>query len=370
MRVLILAVLFAISYAQTERRLLGGQAEAKNGERCKNEFTDKECRTIFVQGLCPMFYHQCQEKCGCFSDQAHVDAFRKSANIDDNLVANSDQCLPNDDTTFKDKNGFGCAVYEGAGWCNGQGEFGEGWCGWFPKALWQTKGSNDWCKISRGRDRMRNFEAYSNDATHIDARSCCCDGNLSQDYKDTYEKGFEYEDTTCEDMKVDGEQWHDDKGWTCAVYHYGNLCTPDGKRGEGWKKEEGRNLENSAFKDSTSAVNACCACGGGYREKHWATLPISTRRFDKFVNKDFHSNNIRRARKHLRSIRSYVKRHEKTKYWDPVVIGVIEECMDSVHEGKPNQESTWHELQNCWDKFRHALLESDGDSYPFLTEGQ
>jgi len=375
MKIFIVALLLAIGYAQTERRLLGeAEGETEEKSQCTNEFSKQECRAINNHDLCPAFYDKCQKKCGCFSDDADLAEFRMSAGIDDSMVLKDEQCLPNNDATFTDANGnndatfadangFGCSVYEGAGWCNGQGEYGERWCDWFPKALWQDN-NDHWCKIKKGRHRMSVFEAYSEDG--IDARSCCCDGNLFQEYKDTYEKGFEHEETTCEDYKINDKPWHDDKGWNCAVYHYGELCTSEGERGPGWKNQEWGTLQQHAH-GKYHAKTACCACGGGHNEKHWAVLPFNLKRLDKFVQKDFYRKNINRAKRHISSLKAYIE-DNPSKDWDPVVVQAIDTCLETVGEGKPNQETTWQALQECWAEFSNILVESDGASYPFLKE--
>jgi len=368
MKIFIVALLLAIGYAQTERRLLDEvEGEAEEKSQCTNEFSKKECRTIYTKDLCGAFYDKCQKKCGCFSDQAGVDAFRKENNIDDSLVEG--ECLPNDDTTFEDTNGFGCKVYEGSGWCapqsNGEAEYGDRWCDWFPLSVWQDDESEHWCKIRTGRHRMSRFEAYTDDVTMPDARSCCCDGTLFEEYKSTYEVGFEDESTTCEDYKINGHPWHDDKGWNCATYHYGNLCTSNGERGSGWKNQEWGTLQEHAFgTPQIHAKEACCACGGGHTTKHWARLPVNLKRIDKFLGKTFDVKNIRRAKKHFHGLKYNIEKRE-SENWYPELVVLIDACIDSA-DGKPNQESTWLELQQCWAEFRNAVIESDGENYPFL----
>lgn len=56
--------------------------------------------------------------------------------------------------------------------------------------------------------------------------------------------------TECEDQLIEGEPWHDDGGpkYSCVWYAYGTRCSRYGKKYEGF---------------GISALDACCACGGG-----------------------------------------------------------------------------------------------------------
>jgi len=361
MKIFIIALLLAIGYAQTERRLLD---EAAEKSQCSNDFSKKECRLIKSFQKCPFYYDNCQKTCGCVSD-SEVEDLRVSAGIDDSSVQTGGSCLPNDDTTFADENGFGCRVYEGAGWCDGQGNYGERWCDWFPRSTWKPKDANHWCKLRKGRDRMTLFEDYSPVFEEPDARSCCCDGNLLDTYKADFETGFEDPSTTCEDYKVNGEPWHDDNGWSCAVYHYGNLCTSDGERGTGWKNQEWGTLQEHKF-GKWHAKEACCTCGGGHTEQHWEILPaVNLRRIHKFAGKDFLPKYINRAKKHLNNLKALTD--ENILAYKPEHVQIIQTCITQV-DGKPNQESTWVNFQSCWDDFKVALLATDPVAYNYLTK--
>merc|ERR550534_578430 len=102
-------------------------------------------------------------------------------------------------------------------------------------------------------------------------------------------------------------------------------------------------------------------------QKDISVLPFNLKRLDKFVQKDFHRKNINRAKRHISSLKTYIEDHP-SKDWDPVVVQAIDTCLETVGEGKPNQETTWQALQECWAEFSNILIESDGDSYPFLKE--
>jgi len=352
MKLLVVTLLLAISYAQTV---------------CQNDFTKQECNQIKKFGKCAHYYDQCEKKCGCFQDQQDYENLRIEAGIDDSAVLTGNNCLTNYDTTFTDKNGFGCRVYEGAGWCNGD-DYGERWCGWFPKSEWRDDDSNHWCKIKKGRWRMTTFEDYSPVFEEPDARSCCCDGDLFEDYKADYETGFEDPATTCEDYKVDGEPWHDDQGWSCAVYHYGDLCKSDGQRSDGWKNAEWGTLQSHKF-GKWHAKDACCVCGGGHRTQHWEILPaVNVRRIHKFAKKNFSdigAKGVNRANRHLRKLWELTQ--EDTTSFHPEHVEIVEECLESV-DGKPNQESTWNNFLTCWGKLKDVLLATDAQAYNYLTK--
>jgi len=49
---------------------------------------------------------------------------------------------------------------------------------------------------------------------------------------------------------------------SCSVYASLNYCTPAGGEGSGWKSEWGK-ISDWANRDGLSALEACCACGGG-----------------------------------------------------------------------------------------------------------
>ena len=70
--------------------------------------------------------------------------------------------------------------------------------------------------------------------------------------------------------------WVDKMKFSCELYEGADWCTPSKGRGEGWNKFWG---SFEGFKtEGTSAIEACCACGGGIRnpKKFSNELPVYT----------------------------------------------------------------------------------------------
>lgn len=64
-----------------------------------------------------------------------------------------------------------------------------------------------------------------------------------------------------EETCISSPSWADVEGDDCTTYQAQMWCTKDGKAGVGWHEEWGTLKD---FKSETmSAVEACCACGGG-----------------------------------------------------------------------------------------------------------
>merc|ERR1719480_509035 len=148
---------------------------------------------------------------------------------------------------------------------------------------------------------MGPFAAYANN--YLTADTCCCDGDLFDQYP--YEETFEDQATTCEDYKhSNGMPWHDKNGWTCRVYHYGDLCTSNGGKGSGWDNAWGSIQDNEMEfddfdKEYTNAKDACCSCGGGWKQPHWDLLPTSElKKIDAaLLKKDHDAKTMEKAQK-------------------------------------------------------------------------
>lgn len=132
------------------------------------------------------------------------------------------------------------------------------------------------------RLRQYTFGHYVNDEGE-DARVCCCDNDIYDNYR--YDLGWNAEENPneyCNDKRWDGypdRPWHDANGWTCRTYHYGNLCTSDGKKTDAWNQAEwGSIQENAATPKGDSlkmhAFDACCACGGGDATPNYVVIPL------------------------------------------------------------------------------------------------
>merc|ERR1712160_127054 len=57
--------------------------------------------------------------------------------------------------------------------------------------------------------------------------------------------------------------WMSSEGDSCSVYQSYNYCTSDGAEGSGWKRSKWGPITNFADRSGYSALDACCACGGG-----------------------------------------------------------------------------------------------------------
>merc|ERR1712232_1046240 len=62
---------------------------------------------------------------------------------------------------------------------------------------------------------------------------------------------------------VDLQGWSAIDGTPCGTYAALHFCTPTGQYGAGWKS--GFGAFSSWANNGISAVQACCACGGGSR---------------------------------------------------------------------------------------------------------
>lgn len=65
----------------------------------------------------------------------------------------------------------------------------------------------------------------------------------------------------CTDMPAN---WRDLTGDFCFTYDWGEFCTQRGGYGRFWQQLKGGNFSNFA-RDNITAVQACCACGGGFK---------------------------------------------------------------------------------------------------------
>merc|ERR1719272_720121 len=79
--------------------------------------------------------------------------------------------------------------------------------------------------------------------------------------------------TECNTGRAGPEHWYDQEDETCDDFEKGHWCTSSGGEGSGWKGSWGKltdylggRLVGSSFTSPRSALDACCACGGGSRE--------------------------------------------------------------------------------------------------------
>ena len=67
----------------------------------------------------------------------------------------------------------------------------------------------------------------------------------------------------CEDHPKD---WRSSEGDSCCVYQWDSYCTPSGGEGPSWDHKAWGPISDYADENGVSALDACCACGGGRRQ--------------------------------------------------------------------------------------------------------
>ena len=139
------------------------------------------------------------------------------------LGSNNNVCIDLPDWTSTHNNR--CRDYEERQYCTADGGHGPGW-----QPLW---GVIDSYPSSNG---MSALEAC-----------CACGG------------GRDPTAPICSDGPAD---WISADGEDCAVYRYFNYCTTEGQAGSGWDSSWG-DIRGYGNKHGITAVDACCACGGG-----------------------------------------------------------------------------------------------------------
>ena len=64
----------------------------------------------------------------------------------------------------------------------------------------------------------------------------------------------------CGDRPLD---WRSSEGDPCSIYDLNSYCSADGREGLGWDSCAWGNITKYADSNGVSALDACCACGGG-----------------------------------------------------------------------------------------------------------
>jgi len=113
---------------------------------------------------------------------------------------------------------------------------------------------NDFCTLSGGAgsswdDDWGTFQSFTMSG-HDASDACCACGGGSHTFQG-------YNDKTC----ADTAGWKDTDGDGCSSYSQLFYCTRDGKPGVGWHEEWG--TLSGFHVNGVSALEACCACGGG-----------------------------------------------------------------------------------------------------------
>jgi hypothetical protein len=131
---------------------------------------------------------------------------------------------------WTDSDGDDCYAYSFNEFCTAEGGFGKDW-------------DKSW----------GSFESFTKDGYHASTACCACGGG-----RDTAQG---YNDNRCKDFAG----WTDKDGDECSDYAESFFCTSAGEPGPGWHEEWG---PLSSFKQTIfglSAIQACCACGGGVK---------------------------------------------------------------------------------------------------------
>merc|ERR1719498_960082 len=128
-----------------------------------------------------------------------------------------------DQPGWYDSEGEGCLDYANNNYCKADGTTGDGW-------------SSEWGSL----------ELYATSGLAATSACCACGGGA----------GSAPTQQVCTDLI-----WRDAEGSNCAEYQSEQYCTHGGLQGVGWEPTWGK-LEDYAV-DGKSAIQACCACGGG-----------------------------------------------------------------------------------------------------------
>jgi len=334
---------------------------------CSNIWTDNDCKNVKREGECAYHFNYCKKTCDCDYDYW---AARAALGIDDATVYShitSADCTDN----FADSYGFGCDVYETSGWCARDAldtvTDDKGWCKRFPRDSWENTVRRDeenagrpaeTCRVRKGRKRWGPFEHYRNDAG-IDARVCCCDGSLFDDYEydgeslDTFFDGWDSEnpDGRCMDVLNEkyGTAWHDDNGWSCRVYASANLCEADGSKGSGWGEGWGA-FGGRAQDVGMAADDACCACGGGWSHPQYDEIPGETlRRLDRHIDSGYSNLVWRKVMKFTKLLKRRQDMNEKR--YDPEMYDYFIRMYWIVKQNNINQQA-WDDMIAIWNDMK------------------
>jgi len=334
---------------------------------CSNIWTDNDCKNVKREKECAYHFNYCRKTCGCDYDYWGE---RAALGIDDATVysySSSNDCTDN----FADSYMFNCDVYNTAGWCArdafDQVVAGDGWCQRFPRESWENTVRRDadnfgeaaeTCTVRKGRKRWGPFEAYRDDSG-MDARVCCCDGSLYDQYEhdgeslDTFFDGWDKEnpDGRCMDILREDDKlaWHDIGGWSCRVYASANLCEADGSKGSGWGAGWG-SINARSDEEGIDAADACCACGGGWSHPQYDVIPGETlRRLDRHINGGYGNVAWRKVIKFTKVLKRNQDSGEKR--YDPELYSYFDTMYSIVKTNNINQQ-VWDEMFAAWEAMK------------------
>lgn len=185
------------------------------------------------------------------------------------------------DENWSDEMNFDCQLYEGAGWCNKDGDVGFGWCQ--SKRYQDVTYKSCLSKVNYffGWGSFSDFVESTTDLTASEACVGCgaeCTPSSSSSSPTPLRELNPIADNCVDYLDDRGQNWRDSWGYTCSAYHYGGFCsiTEDGQYEEGglwnsdygliadykWWADDGTGFPNKKGK-RIDAFEACCTCGGG-----------------------------------------------------------------------------------------------------------
>lgn len=135
---------------------------------------------------------------------------------------------------WADKSGERCDVYADLRYCSLDGTESLGW-------------NSNWGFLTDYPDEHGILATFA---------CCACGGGVTVDITDIMSNTPAL--ASCQDFPG----WIDNLGDTCATYLIQQYCTANGSTSDGWYAEWGEISEYKSA-DGLTALDACCACGGG-----------------------------------------------------------------------------------------------------------
>jgi hypothetical protein len=143
---------------------------------------------------------------------------------------------------WRSSEGDPCSLYDLNSYCTADRREGKGW------------NSCAWGNLTKYAD--------SKGVSAFDACCACGGGSLPAPPPPPPPPPAPPPSSRCSDHP---RQWRSSEGDSCCVYQWNSYCTPEGKDGPSWDREAWGPIARYADKQGISALDACCACGGGRR---------------------------------------------------------------------------------------------------------
>ena len=146
---------------------------------------------------------------------------------------------------WRSSEGDPCSIYDLNSYCTADGREGEGWnaCAWGNITSYAGKGG----------------------VTALDA-CCACGGGTAAAPRPPPPPPPPTPPSNCSDHP---KNWRSSEGDACCVYQWNSYCTPQGGEGPSWDHKAWGPISRYANKRGVSAIEACCACGGGRHREGW-----------------------------------------------------------------------------------------------------